>query len=173
LLRRLFGSGDNLTLMSTLTPFQSWLGQHEYSPATIRNYLLDVNKYLEFASKTIHLEADTIISQYPLIFGIDLLSAYIDQLSGNTNSQRYLASLNTFCQFAVDQHLISSNPITRIRKQSRKPVTQNPINELRLQKLSFGDSLTKRNYPEVTVRNYLNDVEQYINWLEAQNIGPK
>lgn len=159
--------------MTHLAPFQSWLSQHGYSVATIRNYLLDVNKYLEFASKTASIEPETVESQYPVIFNTDLLSAYIDQLSGNTNSQRYLASLNAFCQFAVDQHLVSSNPIAKIRKQSRKSITPNPISELRLQKLSFGDSLTKHNYPQVTIRNYLNDVEQYISWLEAQNLGPK
>lgn len=159
--------------MSHLASFQSWLGQHGYSVATVRNYLVDVNKYLEFASQTASIEPDSLDTNYPLIFSSDLLSVYIDQLTGNTNSQRYLASLNTFCQFAVDQHLISSNPVTKIRKQSRKLTIANPISELRLQKLSFGGSLTKHNYPEVTIRNYLNDVEQYINWLETQNLGTK
>jgi len=156
--------------MSSLAPFQSWLGQHRYSVATVRNYLLDVSKYLEFVSKTVPVESN----DYSLILSIDLISSYIKQLSGNSNSQRYLASLNTFCQFAVDQHLISSNPITKIRNVSRKTITQNPLQELRRHKLSFGESLSKHNYPEVTVRNYLNDVEQYISWLESNVItSPK
>lgn len=157
--------------MSYLTSYQSWLAQHGYSSATVRNYLVDVNKYLEFASKTASFEPNTIDTQYPLIFSTDLLLSYIDQLTGNTNSQRYLASLNTFCQFAVDQHLIKSNPVSKIRKQSKKVTAPNPVSELRLQKLSFSDHLTKHNYPQVTIRNYINDVEQYITWLESNVIA--
>ncbi|MBI2465309.1 hypothetical protein HYV64_04155 [Candidatus Shapirobacteria bacterium] len=159
--------------MNNLSSYQLWLEQQGYSVATIRNYIIDINKYLNFVSQTASEEPGTIDNQYPLIFSIDLLSAYIDQLTGNTNSQRYLASLSTFCQFAVDQQLISSNPIIKIRKQSKKTIAPNPVNELHLQKLCFSDHLIKRNYPQVTIRNYLNDVEQYINWLEAQNLGPK
>lgn len=157
--------------MSYLTSYQSWLGQHGYSLATVRNYLVDINKYLEFATQSASIEPDSLDTNYPLIFSSDLLLAYINQLTGNTNSQRYLASLSTFCQFAVDQHLIKSNPVSKIRKQSKKVTAPNPVNELRLQKLSFSDHLTKHNYPQVTIRNYLNDVEQYITWLESNVIA--
>lgn len=159
--------------MTHLASYQSWLGQRGYSPATIRNYLVDINKYLDFASHSASVEPESLDSNYPLIFSDDLLLAYINQLSTNTSSPRYLASLNTFCQFATDQHLIKSNPVTKIRKKSHCQTTTNPIIELHAHKLSFGDYLNKHNYPEVTVRNYLNDVDQYINWLEAQNLGTK
>jgi hypothetical protein len=66
LLPLLFGSGNKQFLMTSLVtptsqrtsvdnfvilqPFKSWLINKNYSPATIRNYLSDVNAYFDFAS---------------------------------------------------------------------------------------------------------------------------
>jgi site-specific recombinase XerD len=157
--------------MVSLNSFRSWLDNHHYSSSTVRNYLADIGKYLQFLDKTNDFEVTLPDQQVPIVFSINNLNSYIAQLSTNTNSQRYLASLNVFCQFAVDQNLITSNPIAKIRKQAKKLSAPNSIDLLRHYRSEFALSLAKHQHSPITIKNYINDIDQYINWLETNPLG--
>lgn len=136
----------------SLTPkvidsYDLWLQNHQYQSNTIRNYLQDLKTYLNFSQNQISEE---------------LISKYFSAFSSKSNSPRYLASLSTFCQFLLDQHLTEVNLFKRVKKQlSRQP--QLDIGKLLIQYQNF---LVKDNKSSLTIKNYLNDIHQYLDWLK-------
>lgn len=161
--------------------FKSWLVSKTYSPATIRNYLSDVNAYLEFISNPLSLrdislkkgnqQKPPFLREVPeqsegrgfnssTIFSPDTVSVYLKKIDKDQNYSRYLSSLSKFFQFAIDQKLISVSPL----KKARQPKTQTP-NDILLDYQSF---LTKKHFSPVTIKNYLNDIRQFIDWQQNQ-----
>ena len=129
---------DDLT-----SSFRSWLTSKNYSPATIRNYLSDINAYFE-SNKT----AD--------IFSPDTVSLYLQKIAKESNSSRYLSSLSKFFQFAQDQSLISTDPLKAALKH-KKPSSDEIINQ-------YSQYLNKKHFSQSTIKNYLNDIKQFIDW---------
>lgn len=127
-----------------LISFKSWLQNKKYNSTTIRNYLSDLNKYFEFAKNK-------------NIFDEFIISSYISQISKENNFSRQLASLNKFCQFAIDQKLISFNPLKRTNNSSS-------LNSIIQQYQSF---LFKKKFTPSTIKNYINDIQQYINFIKG------
>ena len=153
--------------MDYLPQFKLWLKAKNYSDSTSRNYLADLGKYLNYVN---HLpqsvSLDPTSSSGIHILSPDILSLYVSYLSGKNNSGRYLASLHQFCQFAVDQHLISANPLKNIHKSPSIPNASELID-------LYQQHLTRHHTPISTIRNYINDLHQYINWLETQPCDPQ
>lgn len=147
-----------------LPQFESWLKHHGYSISTCRNYLVDLGKYLNYVNhlpQTISLEINQSTSLH--ILSPEILGQYLNYLSDKSNSSRYLASLNRFCQFALDQHLISQNPLKKLRRQ---PSVQPKLNDL----VSLYEQHLNRQKTSLSTRkNYINDLNQYINWLKTLN----
>ena len=104
-----------------VTSYQNWLRSRSYSEATIRNYLVDLNKYLSFSS------VDSQITDK--IFNEDNLSSYFQNINQDQNYKRFLASLSKFFQFALDQHLISTNPFPKALKCTGGPLCP-PIEDI-------------------------------------------
>lgn len=145
-----------------VSSFKLWLASKRYSESTFRNYLADINRYIDFAIVRNPKKTPNEIH----IFSEELLTNYLSSLSTDSNSPRYLASLNLFCQFALDQQLVTHNPLTSIRHKLDKPTNSTTLEDLLPQYQAF---LSKHHNTPATIRNYLNDVQQYINWLESSS----
>lgn len=146
------------TTNSALQNFKLWLQTKNYQPTTVKNYISDTNKYLRHAAKQNPLSPVTI-------------STYITHLSRQNNAKRYLASLHKFCQFALDQNLTSKNifkTAQKIQKQTSPPSTLSTNLPLLLSQ--FEAHLIKQKRSPSTVRNYLNDLHQYITWLSSHPV---
>ena len=120
-----------------LSAYKSYLETQKYSPATIRNYLSDLNHYSTF----------------------DSFDLYLASIKNDPNCQRYLSSLNRYFEFAVDQKLIKKNPI---KEMDRKPKLE--INILLDQYKTY---LQKKHKMPFTIKNYLNDLKQFIDFCES------
>ena len=127
--------------------FRSWLISKTYSPATIRNYLSDLNAYFDFSKDSNFFSPDTV-------------SVYLKKIDKDQNYSRYLSSLSKFFQFAIDQKLISVSPL----KKARQPKTPTPDDIL----LDYQSFLIKKHFSPVTIKNYLNDIRQFIDWQQNQ-----
>ena len=192
--------------MDYLPQFKSYLQSHNYSPATIRNYLADISRYQAYVNEQngrsdIFQEHNHVpkgrVSTAKIIaspehnehqqksvaslqnitgrdalqcvstknnqtdlFSPETLKSYIVNLESDPNLGRYLSSLNKFCQFALDQQLITSNPIKHILRQLQSPPKTN-LDDLLKQYQTY---LTKKNKTPVTIKNYINDIRQYISF---------
>lgn len=134
-----------------LDSYSLWLQNHQYQTNTIRNYLQDLKTFLLFSQNKISTE---------------IISNYFIHLSSKNNSSRYLASLSTFCQFLLDQHLTEVNLFKQVKKQlARKP----SISEENLL-MQYQSYLIKQHKSSLTIKNYLNDIHQYFDWLNNNEI---
>jgi len=132
-----------------LDSYRSWLLNRQLSPSTVKNYTSDLKSYFQ-----------TLKNENP--FSYSPLNAYLQQIYADSNSPRYLASLNLFCQFGLDQKLITQNPLSQI-KQAKK-TQDNPDVEALITK--FSQELNRLKTPPSTVKNYINDLYLYLRWLE-------
>lgn len=136
-----------------LDSYTLWLHSHQYQSNTVRNYLQDLRTYLVFSNNQVSEE---------------LISKYFTEFSSKTNASRYLASLSLFCQYLLDQHLTDVNLFKKVKKQiSRQPSLD--TDKLLMQYQNF---LIKDHKSSLTIKNYLNDIHQYFDWLksyESQN----
>jgi hypothetical protein len=120
-----------------LPAYKIYLQSKKYSPATIRNYLSDLNRYSTYGS----------------------FELYLNSIKHDPNYPRYISSLNRYFEFAVDQKLIKKNPI---KEMDRKPKLE--INLLLDQYKTY---LQKKHKMPFTVKNYINDIKQFINFCES------
>jgi len=132
-----------------LNSFKSWLISKSYSSSTTRNYLSDINRYLQNSAEN--------------YFSPESVSSYLSSINDDQNKNRYLSSLSKFFQFALDQHLISTNPLKASQK-SKLPGPQDALNQ-------YQSFLTKKNFSPVTIKNYLNDIQQFIDWLKSNPLA--
>lgn len=130
-----------------LDSFRSWLTSKTYSPATIRNYLSDINAYFNLVSDSNPFSPETV-------------AIYLKKIDKDPNYSRYLSSLSKFFQFAIDQKIISIDPL----KKARQPKTSTPEDIL----IDYQSFLTKKHFSPVTIKNYLNDIRQFIDWQQNQ-----
>jgi len=141
-----------LTLLPQhLNSYTLWLQNHQYQSNTIRNYLQDLRTYLAFSQNEISKES---------------ISKYFDEVSLKNNSSRYLASLSTFCQFLLDQHLTDTN----LFKQVKKHLARQPSLDQEKLLIQYQSFLIKDHKSDLTIKNYLNDIHQYFNWLKSDEI---
>lgn len=142
-----------------VTSYQNWLRSKSYSNATIRNYLVDLNKYLSFSSVDLQITDK--------IFNEDNLSSYFQNINQDQNYKRFLASLSKFFQFALDQQLISTNPFPKALKNTGEPGIPLVEDIVKL----YQQQLEAKKSSLSTIRNYINDIHQFINW--AQKVESK
>ena len=139
---------------SLLSNFRSWLTAKNYSASTIRNYLADTNNFLKFTARQ---------SSPPQPYSTSIVATYLNSLKSDPNYRRYLSSLSKFFQFSLDQNLTSTNPL----KTALKPVKPS-LDDLIVEYEAY---LTKKRFSPATIRNYLNDIRQFIDWSQSQLVS--
>jgi len=153
-------TAPQLDFTSIITSYKLWLRAKSYSPATVRNYLVDLKKYFQFSYQD--------NSDSNQIFNGDNLIVYLQNINQDQNYKRFLASLSKFFQFALDQHLISENPFPKALKSTGEsvcPSIEQIIN-------TYKKQLEAKKFSLSTIRNYINDVQQYINWIKSTPTPP-
>ena len=139
--------------MNYLPTFKNWLICKKYQSSTIRNYIADTNKFCLFVET----------KENKNIFDDSNIADYIISLEKEKNIQRYISSLNKFFQFSLDQGLCSNNPLKKIKKQLHTP-HKNTAESLLSEYKKY---LQKKHKTIFTIKNYINDVKQFINFCES------
>lgn len=134
--------------------YRAWLVSKSYSNSTIRNYLSDLYTYF-----------DSVGNNNP--FDSQVISAFINKISANSNYRRYLASLSSFCQFALDQKLVDHNPLKKIRRSPASPPP--PTTDALISQ--FATYLSAHHATPSTVKNYISDLRQYISWADNYKLS--
>lgn len=137
--------------------YQNWLKAKSYSSATIRNYLVDLRKYFLFTNR----DSDQISDN---IFNSDNLSSYFQNINQDQNYKRFLASLSKFFQFALDQKLISKSPFKEALKNNQEIKGHDIPSAIKL----YQQQLMTKKSSSSTIRNYINDIHQFINWASSE-----
>ncbi len=138
-----------------LAAFSLWLKNKPYTTHTQRNYLVDIRKFLTWTQ-----------SQPSSKFNQKLLISYLSLISQEKSYSRQLASIKLFCQFAKDQNLTASD----IFASSLKAITHLGNSEIINQQnllAEYAHWLKLQKVSKSTLRNYLSDLNDYLNWLHA------
>ncbi len=95
------------------------------------------------------------------------ITDFIINNSSQNNHSRHLVSISKFCQFALDQQLITENFFSLAKKHAQNP---SPTRDLNLLLSQFAQSLTRDHKSPTTIKNYLGDIRQYISFCESQTL---
>jgi site-specific recombinase XerD len=148
--------------------FSAFLGSLGISEKTKTNYLSDVRHFLDWLISCVSSSA-TVMTFAALLstVTIETLESYknFQTLSGNPSStiNRRLSSVRTLFRWASESGQISTNPTETTKNLIQTTVKPEESNEAILGQ--FEAALKAEGAAETTVKNYLNDVEQFIFWI--------
>ncbi|MCG2691278.1 site-specific integrase, partial [Microgenomates group bacterium] len=125
------------------------------SPSTIKNYVSDINHFLNFIAGSI---------QEPIVQPVHITPAVIKayttaaatQLS-QSSLNRHLSSLRFFGRFLVTARLLENDPAQNLTNPTFDPTLAQVIT--RYQKYLQTENLSKS-----TVKNYVSDLKKYLLW---------
>ena len=148
-----------------LKEFKQFLQLKKLSKISVKNYLSDVRQFLTWTAKNSFKQLS------PAVF-----SAYKSYLLGLKISaksiNRYLASLRSFGQFLKQQQLTATNPAQNLKNINLKSECKGPayVKAGHLHQLDqFRQTLAQEKLKPATVKNYISDIRQFLNWLENKN----
>ena len=155
-------SFHNQTAMDIVKSFKNHLVSQKNPPSgiTIKNYLADIRRFLNWYSQTFHRNFE------PQELTHDTVSNYQSHIQTNTESslpsarsaKRYISSLRKFATFLEDSGAIKLNPfsLTEPKKEIIDPFFLK----------EFRNFLFTEHASKLTIKNYLTDVKQFITWIE-------
>lgn len=152
--------------------FEVFLLKQHVSGVTRKNYRSDLRNFFNWLVHTIQTSGEPVPVDLKLLIAkikTEQLEEYKHSLllSGTPQAtiNRRLSSLRMLFRFAQTQGWISDSPIEFIRNIAiNEPKTSSP------QKLlgQFRQSLIEEGASETTVKNYVSDVNEFLNWLSQQ-----
>lgn len=151
--------------MNQLTNFKLWLKTKKYNPGTIRNYICDINRYLRYVKKHYPNSPNILL----LSFSEEAYRNYILYILGKKNYLRYFTSLARYSRFAYEKDITPQDIFKSVRKQviHHRNTLLDPVLQM------YQTNLIRQNKAYTTIKNYINDIQQFINWSEPVKNGLK
>ncbi len=155
--------------MDLLTLFDTYLRQQKAVPSntTIKNYKSDIRTFIAWYEKEFSI-AFTALSVTPQIIEI-YRKRSAPQSSGEVGSslsprsmERHISSLRKFFLFLVEKEHIVQNPFSQIQDARFK--AQGSLDTWKLK--GFKDYLYAVDASPLTIKYYINDIQQFTVWAE-------
>jgi len=150
--------------MDLLIQFKKYLLQDKakHSKATVKNYLADVRKFINWFENAFHAEFVPELITKPLvevyIKNISSMNSQ-NQISAARSVKRYLSSLKKFYSFLLEMQFVTQNPF-----EAKFNSTNTEIDLFHLKE--FKNYLLLSRASRITRNNYLADVHQFAEWLK-------
>ncbi len=151
-----------------LKSFKNFLIAEKVASVTQRSYVSDarffLNWYLAFLQNNLNLSSKPDFSEVFKMINAKVLSAYNFFLVENKiplkSINRKFSALRKLGSFCLIQNLFSENVFENLKNLSDRPLF--PEHKCHLGQ--FKDDLLKRNLTKITVKNYLVDTKQFLDW---------
>ena len=151
--------------MKLLKPFKDYLKNQKLSDVTVKNYLSDVKRFLDWSAKNQNSAEPVDCPDRQEFQGyIRFLRA---QAVPANNLKRYLSALKKFGQFLADCGKTKTNPAAGLSLVTPPSLSAQPINNSILLN-KYGNFLLSQKLAPATVKNYLTDARQFFSWLQNQ-----
>lgn len=123
------------------------------SKVTVKNYTADVKRFISWFEETQDRPFP------PPALPKELVEAYLEPIinSSPRSAKRYVSSLRKFFSYLLEEGKLSYNPL------AAKEAKLTPPDPLHLKE--FNNYLYTSNASPVTIKNYINDVAQFLNWV--------
>jgi len=153
--------------------FKNYLIIRKTSPVTAKNYLGDVNHFLNWLAKETGVKYQIVGKAIFGLFTEETLNEYKNNLlsckTPLSTLNRRLSALRKFGEFGKEQEWLKENPAEKIANATKSDsVFTSPNkqpNEAILEKFSL--HLEKEKISPVTLKNYLSDLRHFLGWLEG------
>lgn len=167
-------SSDDLE--NIINIFKSFLNNEKISKGSIRSYLSDTRQFLGWiiqfliGNKIIRCHSDLNSNIYEILKFINepVLKTYKEYLGLNNiptkTINRRFSSLRRFGAFCQDQKWCGTNPFDTLKNislNSSFPEDQYHLGEFKV-------NLWKDDASKLTIKNYMNDVKQFLSWSVNQ-----
>ncbi len=154
--------------------FKSFLNNEKISKGSIRSYLSDTRQFLGWIFNFL-IESKIVKSNTNLNVNINELLKYITEpilkvykeylelnnIPTKTINRRF-SSLRRFGAFCQDQKWCNLNPFDTLRNVS----LNTPFPEDQCHLGEFKVNLWKEDVSKLTIKNYMNDVKQFLSWQQ-------
>ncbi len=144
--------------MDLLEQFGQYLGAGDTSKATIKNYTADIRQFIQWFEKTY----DATFNPTPVNnTTLSLYQAYRKENGTSSRSiNRHISSLRKFFSFLKDSgHQISIDVLAKKQELKADPF------DLK----QFKEFLWNHKSSDVTIKNYIMDLRQFVLWTETLN----
>lgn len=144
--------------------FKTYLKTQTVSKATIKNYVMDVNHFLDWLYQKTGIQPQVADQSIFNLFTPEILKEYqADLLTSKTppsTINRRFSALRKFGQFGLYLGGLTQNPALKV-----KNIT--PSTHLGGILGGFQKSLETEKISPLTIKNYLSDLRHFLAWLEA------
>ena len=142
--------------------FKNYLSRQKLSSATLKNYVSDVQVFLEWLKQ--QLQEETI---EPINLTAAVFNNYVRRLNDPANrvrpatAQRYLSSLKRFGGWLTVARLADANPAATLQPQQIDATIEQKVKD-------FKNELIRQKLAASTIKNYVSDVNNYLLWATKQ-----
>lgn len=131
----------------------------ELTPSSIKNYLSDVNLFLNWVSRTI--QEDTVHAKHITPAIIQAYQKYLTQKINPATARRHFSSLRRFGQFLTATNRLDQNPTQALIDTPSLPTMDQVLKQ-------YTEYLKAENLSASTIKNYLSDLNNYLIWQQQQ-----
>ena len=145
--------------MNLIKGFRRYLKLKKLSKVSVKNYLSDVRQFLNWSAK------NGLKSHFPLTFST-YRSSLINSKTPTSTINRHLSSLRHFGRFLKAKRSTINNPVENLKNIQVNNQKSSKLNPSLLE--DFRTRLKKERLKPATIKNYLSDVNQFLNWLNHE-----
>jgi len=158
--------------MSLPELFKLYLQIQKVSPVTVKNYVVDVNHFLEWLAQKTGIKHQIVGKAIFGLFTEETLNEYkADLLQSRTplsTLNRRLSALRKFGQFGLQEGWLTENPANKIANADSDSLSKNKDQNVKVL-LEFQKQLEKEKISLLTTKNYLSDLRHFLSWLAEAN----
>jgi site-specific recombinase XerD len=155
--------------MSLPELFKNYLQDQKASPVTTKNYLVDINHFLDWLAQKTGVKYQIVGKAIFGLFTKETLNEYkADQLTKKiplSTLNRHLSALRKFGQFGLNEGWLKENPANKISNPNSESSLSAEDQNIKIL-ADFQKQLEKEKASSLTIKNYLSDLRHFLNWLE-------
>jgi len=148
--------------------FKLYLQIQRVSPVTVKNYLVDINHFLEWLAQKTGIKHQIVGKAIFGLFTEETLNEYkADLLQSRTplsTLNRRLSALRKFGQFGLSQGWLTANPADKIINADSGQIVKDKDANIQILG-NFQKHLEKEKVSPLTIKNYLSDLRHFLSWL--------
>lgn len=153
--------------------FKNYLIIKKTSPVTAKNYLVDINHFLNWLAKETGVKYQIVGKAIFGLFTEETLKEYKNNLllskTPLSTLNRRLSALRKFGEFGKKQEWLKENPAAKIANATQSESVLITANKQPNEKIlvEFNHHLEKEKVSPITIKNYLSDLRHFLGWLQG------
>jgi len=153
--------------------FKNYLIIKKISPVTAKNYLVDVNHFLNWLAEKTGVKYQIVGKAIFGLFTEETLKEYKkDLLVAKTplsTLNRRLSALRKFGEFGKKQEWLKENEAERIANAIKSDFIISSVSKQPNEEIlgKFTQHLETEKVSSITIKNYLSDLRHFLGWLEG------